>query len=237
MSFNKSAVAINLFGTRQAIVNEINKLFADPINGFGLQFTSNTERYQNIFLPELINFSLMRVVYYSRSWKNIDPIIFQSIIENSFFLNIEGNMFAIKLPYYESLKQFSNIVNNVNYEKLEDMLLAEFLICFPYIYITDAEKIKIQTIIEHLVNTFIYEIIFNNSDAQILLNHFRDNYVEIFINKMSLDSYTVLIHREMNHYIQILAQKEEEMLQPTQRVWGNPVVYPGNSILNKFAYR
>lgn len=238
MSFKKTAISINLFGIRQAISAEINKQFANVENGFGLYFNSNTERFTNVFLPELINFSLMRAVYYSRSWKNIDPIIFQCIMENSLFLNIEGNMFATKLQYFENVKQFSNICNNVNYEKLEDMLLAEFVTFFPYVYITSNERNKIQLIIEHIVNTFVYNIILNNADAQVLLTHFRDNYVELFINKMQFDSYTILIHREMNHYIQMLAQKEEEMqcrqLNINQGIWGHQVVY-NNSVLNKYA--
>lgn len=237
MSFKKNAIAVNLTGFRPLLINEINRLLANPTQGLGIYLPNSSERFQSVFLTEVINLSLMRATFYSRTWKNIDAIIFQSIIDNSIFLNIEGNMYATKLPYFETVKQFHHINK---YEILEDILLSEIISCFPYVSFDANERIKIQTIVEHLVNTFVYEFILNNPDVQLLINHFKDNYVEIFINKIQQDSFTILIHREMMHYIKMLADKEEEIQMSAQVyknvTWGNPVIYNENSVFGKFAH-
>lgn len=213
MTMNKQILSVNYAGLKEEILKEVNRLSCNQAEGLGMYFHQFTHRFGTHFVQSLIDYSFGKMVFETRTWKNIDPIIFQSVMENSQFLAINDNMYSDKVSYFENEKYFDYSTNNgntINQTHLENEFLAEIVTAFPYVLVDARAAQFVKNAIAHLSTVVIARSFNQNTSAQILLNQFQGNYVEIYFNKMRPDCYTVLLNRDMYHYINLVANKEQE---------------------------
>ncbi len=210
---SKQIISIGYNDLKYSILEEIRQRLSNTTTGLSLHIPQFSMRFVNCTLQKLIDSSFSKMVFNSRSWRNIDPIIFETVMDNGHFLNINNTAYTNNLKYFETEKVYfwtSCIPEKTNKQMLEDEFLAELVEQFPYIVFGPEIEAFVEITIDHLIDNYIFNWFTNMHDSDLLFNQFADSYVEIFVNKLQ-QGYIVVVNKTMKEYIMLVAQKEAEL--------------------------
>lgn len=209
---NKMVLSVSYVGLAGELLKEINRLAAQQSVIVPIRSDHFTPYYINAALQKIIDYSYGKYLQRSRTWRNINPIIYESVRDNAAFLNLDI-AYAERVNYYENEINYfwsKNVGEPLSYRVLEDDLLAEIHLQCPYLLIDETiEKFVINTI-DTLVEVFIPEYFVKQGSSYSLIHQFKDNYLEVYKN-LRHQHFMVVINEPMSRYIHLLAERELEM--------------------------